>query len=115
MVSFLQSAKAVHVLEPFTHWIHEATLAERLRISTDDLEGWTKCVREGGSGAVFNNTFKANPEPLWSLPRSSTTFYSIEGVKEQINDTLVALNVLTTLDIPRVITHRSMRLSGDRR
>ena len=63
MVSFLQSAKAVHVLEPFTHWIHEATLAERLKISTDELEGWTKCVREGGSGAVSNNTFKANPEP----------------------------------------------------
>lgn len=52
MVSFLQTAKAVHALEPSTHWIHEATLAERLRISTDDLEGWTKCVREGGSGAV---------------------------------------------------------------
>ena len=63
MVSFLQTAKAVHALEPSTHWIHEATLAERLRISTDDLEGWTKCVREGGSGAVSNNTFKANPEP----------------------------------------------------
>jgi hypothetical protein len=63
MVSFLQTAKAVHALEPSTHWIHEATLAERLKISTDELEGWTKCVREGGSGAVSNNTFKANPEP----------------------------------------------------
>eukprot|EP00985_Skeletonema_marinoi_P034044 scaffold42882_cov445-Skeletonema_marinoi.AAC.1 len=34
-------------------------------------------------------------------------------VKEQIHDILVALNVLTTSDIPRVITRRSMRLSGD--
>ena len=63
MVSFLQTAKAVHALEPSTHWIHEATLAKRLGISIDDLDGWTKCVREGGSGAVSNNTFTANPEP----------------------------------------------------
>jgi len=230
MVSFLQTAKAVHALEPSTHWIHEATLAERLRISTDDLEGWTKCVREGGSGAVSNNTFKANPEPYnvkidlldlsadntfnlyYQVNRSNNTskqnevavlfrpakYYFIgtsessrstslmteieiaryvvgehkelsknvyksigarrrrlwrqwmsgdeEGdsyyiqdlpvialffadyfgvkqdrippsvlarVKEQIHDILVALNVLTTSDIPRVITRRSMRLSGD--
>ena len=62
MVSFLQTAKAVHALEPSTHWIHEATLAKRLGISIDDLDGWTKCVREGGSSAVLNNTFTANPE-----------------------------------------------------
>jgi hypothetical protein len=63
MVSFLQVANAVTNLEPSNHWIHESTLAKRLGlgISIDDLEGWVKCVREGGSGAVSDNTFVANP------------------------------------------------------
>mmetsp|Transcript_23461 Transcript_23461/g.35568 ORF Transcript_23461/g.35568 Transcript_23461/m.35568 type:complete len:121 (+) Transcript_23461:536-898(+) len=40
---------------------------------------------------------------------TSTTFCSSE-CKEQMHDILVALNVLTTSNIPRVITRRSMRL-----
>jgi len=63
MVSFLQVAKAVTNLEPSTHWIHESTLAKRLGIRIEELQGWVKCVREGGSGAVSNNTFVANPAP----------------------------------------------------
>ena len=62
-VSFLQVANAVTNLEPSNHWIHESTLAKRLEISIDDLEGWVKSVREGGSGAVSDNTFVANPAP----------------------------------------------------
>ena len=63
MVSFLQVAKAVTNLEPSTHWIHESTLAKQLGIRIEELQGWVKCVREGGSGAVSNNTFLANPAP----------------------------------------------------
>jgi len=62
-VSFLQVANAVTNLEPSNHWIHESTLTKRLEISIDDLEGWVKSVREGGSGAVSDNTFVANPAP----------------------------------------------------
>ena len=67
MVSFLQVAKAVTNLEPSTHWIHESTLAKRLGIRIEELQGWVKCVREGGSGAVSNNTFVANPAPYHNV------------------------------------------------
>ena len=52
----VQVANGVTNLEP-------SALAKRLGISIDDLEGWLKCVREGGSGAVSDNTFVANPAP----------------------------------------------------
>jgi hypothetical protein len=97
MVSFLQTAKAVHALEPSTHWIHEATLAERLRISTDDLEGWTKCVREGGSGAVSNNTFKATLNPtmsksiFWNCPLITLSISTIKSTGATIHQSKMKL------------------------
>ena len=63
MVSFLQVAEAVTNLEQTAHWIHESTLAKRLGVADDDLEGWIKCVREGGSGVKSHNTFTTNPAP----------------------------------------------------
>ena len=63
MVSFLQTAEAVCNLEPSNRWIHEVVLAKRLGITVDVLEGWMKCVRNGGSGAVSQNNFIPNPAP----------------------------------------------------
>ena len=63
MVLFLQVAQAVKNLETSTYWIHESAFAKRLGVTDADLEGWVKCVREGGSGAKFKNTFQPNPEP----------------------------------------------------
>lgn len=63
MVSFLQMATAVRNLEPSNHWIHEVTLAKLLRINVEELDGWIKCVRGGGSGAVSKNNFIPNPVP----------------------------------------------------
>ena len=63
MVTFLQMAQAVNDLAPSTHWIHESTLAKRLGVSDSDLEGFVKCVRDGGSGTRSNNTFTPNPVP----------------------------------------------------
>ncbi len=56
MVTFVQMAQAVNNLAPFTHWIHESTLAKRLGATQSELEGFVKCVREGGSGTIqFQN------------------------------------------------------------
>ena len=63
MVSFLQVAKAVNTLATSTYWIHESTLAKRIGVTCSDLEGWVKCVREGGSGAKSKNIFQPNPAP----------------------------------------------------
>ena len=63
MVSFLQMAEAVINLEPSNYWIHESTLAKRLGATQSELEGFVKCVREGGSGAKSKNTFTPNPVP----------------------------------------------------
>mmetsp|Transcript_5454 Transcript_5454/g.7882 ORF Transcript_5454/g.7882 Transcript_5454/m.7882 type:complete len:149 (-) Transcript_5454:207-653(-) len=63
MVLFLQVAQAVKNLETSTYWIHESAFAKRLGVTDAELEGWVKCVREGGSGAKFKNTFQPNPEP----------------------------------------------------
>jgi len=63
MVSFLQVAQAVGTLETDVYWIHESTLAKRLGVTESELEGWVKCVREGGLGTKSKNTFKPNPPP----------------------------------------------------
>ena len=63
MVSFLQVAQAVNTLATSTYWINESTLAKRIGVTCSDLEGWVKCVREGGSGAKSKNTFQPNPAP----------------------------------------------------
>jgi len=65
MVTFLQVAQAVSTLETSTYWIHESAFAKRLGVTDADLEGWVKCVREGGSGYNYKtkNTFQPNPEP----------------------------------------------------
>ncbi len=63
MVSFQQVAQAVKNLETSTYWIHESAFAKLVGVTDDDLEGWVKCVREGGSGAKSKNTFQSNPAP----------------------------------------------------